>query len=59
MRKKYETDLTDSQWAEIEPLFVGTQMGKKRVGKCGTVLGKNRLSVEKFAPRFPAGFYCA
>jgi transposase len=28
MRKKYETDLTDEQWAEIEPLFVGMRKRK-------------------------------
>ena len=28
MRKKYETDLTDEQWAEIEPLFIGMRKRK-------------------------------
>ena len=28
MRKKYKTDLTDEQWAEIAPLFVGTRNRK-------------------------------
>ncbi|MBR6012598.1 MAG: transposase [Selenomonadaceae bacterium] len=27
-RKKYQTDLTDEQWAEIEPLFVGMRNRK-------------------------------
>ena len=28
MRKKYDTDLTDEQWAEIAPLFVGMRKYK-------------------------------
>ena len=28
MRKKYKTDLTDEQWTEIVPLFVGTRNRK-------------------------------
>lgn len=28
MRQKYKTDLTDEQWAEIEPLFVGMRTRK-------------------------------
>lgn len=28
MREKYKTDLTDEQWAEIAPLFVGTRNRK-------------------------------
>ena len=28
MRKEYETDLTDSQWAIIEPLFSGMRNRK-------------------------------
>lgn len=27
-RKKYQTDLTDKQWAEIEPLFIGMRNRK-------------------------------
>ena len=28
MRKKYDTDLTDEQWAQIEPLLVGMRKRK-------------------------------
>lgn len=28
MRKKYDTDLTDEQWSQIEPLLVGMRKRK-------------------------------
>ena len=37
MREKYSTDLTDEQWNEIAPLFVG--MRKTRVGRCCVIFG--------------------
>ena len=46
MRQKYSTDLTNTQWAEIEPLFVdmrNRKWEKKRTNQCSIVFGGKRL----------------
>ena len=45
-RKSYPSELTDSQWKEIESLYNGNekmQMEQKRTDKCSIVFGRYRL----------------